>query len=528
MTTPRSEFSAELFAHLNRFPTAPFLFVGSGFSKRYAGTPTWTELLTVLAQKTSKPYAQFFSSADGDLPTVATMIAEELHDLWWSAEEFAESRQRYPSPRTRASPLKIEVAQSLSSAVDALPEEGTLNDELEALRSAVVEGIITTNFDTILEYVFPDFVPYVGQDGLLFKDPRGVAEIYKIHGSVADPESLVITAQDFTLFRERNPYLAAKLLTIFVEHPVIFIGYSLTDDNVRDIVTSIAAILTNENLHQLEDRLIFVSWDPSVDKPRIAPSTFALDRVSIPIHLVTAPDFLEVFEVLGLLKRRFPARILRHLVDQIYELVRTSEPSGTVVVSDIESDTELSQVDVVIGVGISSRLKEKGLTGLARRDLLLDVLEPQLDPEQYATIVEEVLPTFVNARTHAPIHLYLRGAGLLDEEGALVEGARVSKGIRARVRVGLTPLRGSETGYFHKRAQRLLAQYPDLDALIAGASLSDALLVIPFLEPGEIDPQSLRVFLLEHVGLLDAGRLTDMTGWIKCVCFYDYVVNKLP
>jgi hypothetical protein len=67
--------------------------------------------------------------------------------------------------------------------------------------------------------LFSDFKVYIGQDQLLFSDAQGVGEIYKIHGSADDRESPILSAADYDRFGERNPYLAAKLLTIFVEHP---------------------------------------------------------------------------------------------------------------------------------------------------------------------------------------------------------------------------------------------------------------------------------------------------------------------
>jgi hypothetical protein len=526
MTADDSTFDVELFEHLSQFASAPFLFVGSGFSLRYADADNWVALLERMAGLAGKPYAYYASSADGDPLQTATLIADDLRERWWSDPEFEASRKEFPNPAGRESPFKYEVAKSLRDIVSKLPEVGPLNDELEALRSATIEGIITTNFDEILEYVFPDFVPYVGQDELLFNDPRGVAEIYKIHGSAAKPESLVITAADFERFRPRNPYLAAKLLTIFVEHPVIFLGYSLSDPNIRSIIASIASVLTNDNIHQLENRLLFLNWDPKASKATIAPSTFALDDTSIPIRLITAPDFLATFDVLGRLHRRFPAKILRHLKDQVYELARTSEPSGTVVVSDLESDTDLTQVDVVIGVGVTKRLQDKGITGLTRRDLIFDILDPRIELAHYEQIVVDVLPALANQRTHTPIYQWLRGAGLLEANGDLVSDPRISTGIRARSRLGIGPLRPS--GYFGARARRLVVANPSLSNLTSNLAVADALLAIPFLEPESVNADELRDYLVANQSLFSEGTVDQATRWTKCVFFYDFIVNKTP
>lgn len=525
----QSRFEEQLSTHLNGFPTAPFLFVGSGFTRRYASTPDWAGLLRHFADVTGRPYERYSSDANGNFPRIASLIGEDFRDVWWESEEFKESRAAHPSPLTRLSPLKIEVARRFENVTSKLPTEGPLNDELEALRVAVVEGIITTNYDTSLEYVFTDFTTYVGQDQLLFKDPAGIAEIYKIHGSASDPESLVLTAEDYDRFDERNPYLAAKLLSIFVEHPIVFLGYSMSDINVRKIVTSIASVLTAENLDRLADRLIFVNWEPEVEAT-LAVGNFDVGTTVIPVRYATVPDYLGVFRVLGQLRRRFPARILRHLRKEVYELVRTSKPTTTVMVADLESDTDISEIDVVIGVGVQKRLGEserltpKGLTGLQRRDLLDDVLYSTLDVADYLQIVQEVLPIVGPPRTHAPVFRYLRGAGFLADDGAVLESADIPKSVRAKARLGIGPLRNK--GYLAERATKLWAQYSDFKTLVDKARLTEALLVIPNLSPEDVDLALLKSFLIEHRDLLDEGKVTDATQWVKCVCFFDYLANR--
>ena len=93
-----------------------------------------------------------------------------------------------------------------------------------------------------------------------FQTLKKIAEIYKIHGCCSDPKSLVLTKSDYEDFHKKNPYLAAKLLSIFLEHPILFIGYSLHDENIKSILCSISAMMTNdEHKQKLAKNLIFIN-----------------------------------------------------------------------------------------------------------------------------------------------------------------------------------------------------------------------------------------------------------------------------
>ncbi|GFR38534.1 hypothetical protein PRECH8_18300 [Insulibacter thermoxylanivorax] len=66
----------KLTEHLNNFESAPFLFVGSGFSRRYLGLEDWHGLLRKFASFNDKPYEYYLSSTeDGAAEQVATLLA---------------------------------------------------------------------------------------------------------------------------------------------------------------------------------------------------------------------------------------------------------------------------------------------------------------------------------------------------------------------------------------------------------------------------------------------------------------------
>jgi hypothetical protein len=113
-----------------------------------------------------------------------------------------------------------------------------LQTEIAALQGVKPHAVITTNYDQFLEIIFPEYQPIIGQS-IIHGSPVLFGEIFKIHGCVSDFNSLVFTQQDYDEFMRKKKYLSAKLLTYFSEHPLLFLGYSASDPNIRAILSDI-------------------------------------------------------------------------------------------------------------------------------------------------------------------------------------------------------------------------------------------------------------------------------------------------
>lgn len=170
--------------------------------------------------RVGKDYHRFLGEANGDLPATASLIAEAFYDLWWEDPEYAPQVEQYrETVDTMDRPLKIAISEEMVQASERLDvDNGAFAEELSALRHAPIDGIITTNWDLLLDKIFTSFTPYIGQEDLMFDKAYGVAELYMIHGSCTKPESLVLTSADYRTFERRNPYLSARLLSICLEH----------------------------------------------------------------------------------------------------------------------------------------------------------------------------------------------------------------------------------------------------------------------------------------------------------------------
>lgn len=273
----------------------PIFFIGSGLSRRYLNSPDWKSLLEEIAKKANCDYKKIVESCNGEYE----MIAQELEYYCFRnikeegpglnieshrellrgliAQIFNKYKEEYKENAAlekcegfkreiNRRLVEIEQLNNLDKAVKIQEIANDYDDiaekinkhsdnikklrEIEELRKISPKAIITTNYDTLLEdIIFENRCRrHIGQEG--FSDNQSASEnkidLYKIHGCVTKPESIIITKEDYDQFFQKSKYLYSKILTLFWEYPVIFIGYSVSDRNIRDILAVMIEIMTEE------------------------------------------------------------------------------------------------------------------------------------------------------------------------------------------------------------------------------------------------------------------------------------------
>lgn len=469
-----------------------FLFIGSGFSRRYIGLESWEGLLSRFCQM-GKPYEFYRGSADGNTPAAAKLLANEFHNHWWSSSDYSESvKLNKDKIKDSSSALRIEICNYLAD----LDPGNALNDgyreEVELLSSLNVDGIITTNWDLFLEELFPDYKVFIGQNELLFSNPQEICEIYKIHGCATEPQSLVLTSDDYTTFNERNAYLAAKLITVFVEHPVIFLGYSLSDPNITGLLRAISLCIGQDQIEQLRSNLIFVQRPKKDEKSGISDTYLTIDKVQIPLVLVKTDDFTEVYKALSATRRKIPARVLRYCKEQLYELVRSLEPEKKLCVVGIDEIENKEDVEFLVGIGLASadpsEISKVGYDAFEVRDLIHDALheDRNYDPAQ---ILTSTIPRAGRNTPYVPVYKYLRESGITNEESYKQSGLKLNKW--AKYNTDNLRLKTFKSA-FTKRQGQSMAE------IIKSCPPESAATLIPFLPEEQIDLVQLRDFLIAN------------------------------
>ena len=419
----------ELHSLLAKQPSAPFLFVGSGFSRRYIGLEDWDGLLERFCTG-GKPYGYYKSSANQDTPTAARLLAEEFYNYWWSDNSFEEKRkQNQDRIINKTSPLRLEISEYLAGISAEATPLAEYNHELEALAKCDVDGVITTNWDLLLERIFPSYKVYIGQKELLFSNPLSIAEIYKIHGCCSDPQSLILTDGDYADYNERNAYLAAKLITIFVEHPVIFIGYSLTDPNIRALLKSVAACIGTENITKLQNNLIFLDRNEEASGPTIETAYLQFETTQIPAKVVKTKDFALAYQAIAMFERQMPAKVLRFCKERVFEIVKGTTPEKKIAVVDFESIEDPSSIEVVFGIGVASSLGQQGYVAISVDDLFEDLI---LNTKKYNAkhILEITLPALSSGVKFVPIYKHLRAVGIKTLDQYKISGLKCDRFMR--------------------------------------------------------------------------------------------------
>lgn len=497
---------------LNQADSLPFLFIGSGLSRRYLGHEGWEDLLSWSASLTGKQYGYFSGRTGRDLAATASLIAEEFYDIWWRSPKYRASRDKWSEHcQDITTPLKIEVARRLAASKPLRNE--TLAKELQLLGSCQVDGIITTNYDTLLETVFPEYRVFVGQEDLLLSRAYQLGEIYKIHGSVLQPESLVLCKVDYDRFEARSPYLVAKLMSVFVEHPVIFLGYSLGDMNVRMILTSLLNCLSIERLEEFKSRFVWVEWAPKRSTPVVDDHVVDLGEGRLlPVIRVRTGEFKPVFAVLAGLERVLPVGILRRVEESVVRIVHSADPTRRIHVAELKDLKSFSDEDVVIGVGTqepSSWQGAKGYLGINRHDLIADTLTDEatwLADEIVRTTLPSVLRSSPNA--WVPVRKYVSRAGLPDE--------RVPEAVRKAM--SRTP----STNYSVPAG----AEEASLAELVADHGLTKALNLLLAFDQSKVNVAELRQLLVDNLDLVTDGDANLGTAFAKATVLYDILADR--
>ncbi len=193
------------------------LFLGAGIGAS-AGLPLWGELLDELARTHAK------------MPDEIRLSMRTLSVL--DRAHLIEGRM----------PKGVKLSEAVA---DLLNDRSTHYSLAHALLAALpVDEVVTTNYDTLFESASSathrpvTVLPYS-------RLTEGNRWLLKMHGCVTRPEDIVLTRENFLTYRERREALAGIVQALLITRHMLFVGFSLDDDNFHHIVRAVRRVVSS-------------------------------------------------------------------------------------------------------------------------------------------------------------------------------------------------------------------------------------------------------------------------------------------
>ncbi len=203
----------------------PLALIGAGAS-RASGYPDWPGMMDDL---------RGLAGPRGNIPKQQELLKD---DPSWEAEVHLEAigQQRcFDYFSSRFGPTKALAQPHLQ--ISRIP----------------FKHFLTTNYDPCIELALaragqaPPFVRWEDDDalsrfliGLSSSTPQSV--VY-LHGRFDRPDSIVLTESSYVNRYVKSDDARRKLLAIFMTHPVVFIGFSMTDPDLANLMREVTARL---------------------------------------------------------------------------------------------------------------------------------------------------------------------------------------------------------------------------------------------------------------------------------------------
>lgn len=343
--------------YISSYRNHPILFIGTGISLRYLNNAfTWDGLLKKVSYEL-KGNAEFFLDIKSQCGNNGKYIYEKIASLL--EKDFNDHLQSDRNGKFKSvndvfyenmekginlSRFKIYIALILSE----LNFRDNMQDEIVEFKRTRknISSIITTNYDKLVEDIF-DFDPLVGNK-ILLSNPYG--SVYKIHGCVSDPLRIIITDDDYKNFENKYELIRAQLLSMFIHNPIIFLGYNIGDENIKNILKTIFNYVepNSQEAEKIRNNFLLVEYDPGSESKETCDHDIDIEGfATIRINKIKTDDFLSIYKALSNLSLPISAMDIR----KVQGVVKEIYSGGNIKVNITEDLDALHNGDKIIAIG---------------------------------------------------------------------------------------------------------------------------------------------------------------------------------
>ena len=343
---------------INNYNNHPVLFVGTGISLRYLeDSYNWDNLLKKIISDIGMNEEDYYDiKADNQFNGEYdyTRIGSDIEKIF--NKKLAENRngkfekinnefyKLMKSSDLNVSRFKIYIADIFKNII---LKEG-VGRELSYLKKARknIGSIVTTNYDCFLEDIF-EFTPLIGND-ILLSNPYGA--LYKIHGCISKPEKIIITKEDYDYFDDKYELIRAQLLSLFIHNPIIFLGYSVSDDNIKKILETIFSYVepNSEQAEKIRKNFLLVEYEKNSENSNVVEHDITLkDNKLIRINKMKTDNYEKLYNALSNLQLPVSAMDIR----KVQNIVKDIYAGGDIKVAITEDIDSLRNNEKILAIG---------------------------------------------------------------------------------------------------------------------------------------------------------------------------------
>ncbi|TCB78370.1 SIR2 family protein [Acinetobacter sp. ANC 3781] len=356
----------DIFDFINKYENHPVLFLGTGFSLRYLkNSYSWENLLKAIAFEI-KGDNEYFHDLKGqvydrktdkyDFMKLASLLQKEFNKVASTTEnrngKFKDINDEYYKKADEgisSDKFKIYISYLLKD----LKLKEAKEEEIEIIKqlSKNISSIITTNYDQLIEHI-TQFDALVGNN-ILLSNPYG--SVYKIHGSIEEPEGLVFTTEDYDDFDDRYDLIRAQLISIFVHNPIIFIGYSVNDINIKKILSTIYKYvqLNSREADRIRNNFLLVEYTEGSDSLDVLDHDIDVDGNTIRINKIKTDNYIDIYKAIEGLSLPVTAYQVKRVLDTVKEITS----GGSIKVSIAEDIDDLKNSEKILAISPVTKTK---------------------------------------------------------------------------------------------------------------------------------------------------------------------------
>lgn len=389
---------------ISSFKNHPVLFIGTGFSLRYLeNSYSWDNLLkkvSINLFETGEEYYNIKSRCEENgkynYEKIATILEAQFNDF---LEKNRNGKFKYINDiffenmenDLNISRFKIYISELLSE----LNYKDNMHDELVQLKKVKknIGSIITTNYDKLIEDIF-DFIPLVGND-ILLSNPYGA--VYKIHGSISEPRNIIITVDDYLEFSKSYELIRAQLLSLFIHNPIIFLGYSISDKNIKDILKTIFSYVrpNTEQAKKIRDNFLLVEYEKDSTNLQVIEHDIDIEGFStLRINKFKTDNYLELYKELSKLQLPVSAMDIRKVQNVMKEITS----GGEIEVKITEDIDSMNNSDKILVIGSSKSVSYDFMNAPELMDKYFNIIE-----EENAQILQPIDKIRIQSNQYFPM-----------------------------------------------------------------------------------------------------------------------------